>query len=1049
MTPAVSVRRADSASQESCYLCSLRAHRLALKSGLLFLIAGALAGQALFVKPVKVLGDPNFTGTVANPLNYDSTGPNWVEGRELDEPLGIALDNSVSPPIVYISDAANNRVLGYQYATQLTLGAYADIIIGQPDRFTNLPEGPQTSLSTGLRSPTGLAVDSAGNLYVADSGNNRILRYPKPFSQPAGYQFPDLIIGQTSFSTATGDSGGVKPTTLFLTGGAFFAHTGLAFDSAGNLWVTDTGNNRVLRFPQPVLVPNQNGPAADTAIGQADLVSSVAATSRTTKMGLVFPTSVSFDSAGNMLVADGLDRVVVYGPNSGTNYPAIRILGVAVATASQPAPAAVSAINVGNVTSAIATANNVIVADTGNNRVLVYQAVSMWPPESTQFSPSAIGVIGQSSFSASTANEGGPTSASTLSSPVEIAASLTEAFVVDSGNNRVAVFPADISGVSPISTSASRVIGQLNAAYAAPNLVVGEEFYTAGGSGSPSGSAILDLSATPPHLYVADTLNNRVLGFKDFTHLMNGQTADLVIGQPDLFHTTVNYPSNLATTPNAQGLNAPSSLTVDSAGNLYVADTFNSRILRFPAPFASGTTSLETADLVIGQTDFVSIAPDPTALTMSAPISLAFTMAGADASMTNSGYLVAADAAQNRVLFFPKPFSSGMSATIVLGQPNFNSASASTATTGLSSPRGVAVDPQDRILVADTGNSRVLAFGPVQSLADDSAPSFSLTNGLNAPFSIGVAQSGEFWVADSGQNQLLHFASIDNLPIDNYTSDATQPAVSPRSAFVDPYNNLLVADGINRILYFVPGLAVVNAANYISGRALAPGAFAAIFPAVSTNVIAGGTATETSLPLPTVLGDTQVIVNNIASSLFYVSPGQINLPLSMSLPSGGTVDLQVVAQSTGQIYGGGEIALSSASPGLFTIGGTGTGQVAAVNSDGSINSATNPEVRGNFISLYGTGQGFVANAPPDGQAATGPVPTAATPQILLGSTYVPSANIQYSGLAPTLVGVWQINFQVPATAQAGSSVPIIVLMNSIPSDNPAVPGQIAATIALK
>jgi uncharacterized protein (TIGR03437 family) len=312
-----------------------------------------------------------------------------------------------------------------------------------------------------------------------------------------------------------------------------------------------------------------------------------------------------------------------------------------------------------------------------------------------------------------------------------------------------------------------------------------------------------------------------------------------------------------------------------------------------------------------------------------------------------------------------------------------------------------------------------------------------------------MAQSGEFWVADSAQNQLLHFASIDNLPIVNYKSDAAQPAVSPRSAFVDPYNNLLVADGINRILYFAPALAVVNAANYIPGRPLAPGVIASIFPGVSTNILAGGTGAATSLPLPTVIAGTQVIVNGNATPLLYVSPGQINAPLSMSLPGGGTVDLQVVAQSTGQVYGGAEVALNSASPGLFTIGGTGTGQVAAQNQDGSINSATNPQVRGGVITLYGTGEGFVANGPPDGQAATGPVPTAVTPQILLGDVYVPASNIQYSGLAPTLVGVWQINFQVPATAQAGTNVPIIVLMNSIPSNNPSVPGQIAATVSLK
>ncbi len=1006
------------------------------------LFAGALAGQALFDKPVKALGDPNFIETATNPLLYDSTGPNWIEGREMSDPAGIALDNSVSPPIVYIADTGNNRILAFQYATQLMAGAYADLILGQPNRFTNLAEGPGSStLSTGMQSPTGMAVDGAGNLYVADSGNNRILRYPKPFSQPAGYQFPNLIIGQTSFAGSKANVGGVTASTLFLTGGGFFPHTGLTFDSAGNLWVTDTGNNRVLRFPASVLAANQNAPSADTVIGQATFVSSVTATSQTSLSGLTNPTSVSFDSAGNMLVADALFRTVVYPPGSTTNATATRIIGVPLPGTSPP-----TAVGVSFVTSAIAAGSNIIVVDSPNNRVLSYPAVASFPPVATQVSPSANLVIGQTTFTTSMANQGGPATSGTLSGPVDVAASGSELFVTDSGNNRVLVFPLNSSGPAG---AASRVIGQLDFPYTAPNLVVGEEFFTAGPLSSASGSAILDLSATPPHLYVADTYNNRILGFNNFTGAINGQKADIVIGQPDLLHTTINYPSNVTTTPNAQGLYGPSGLAVDSAGNLYVADTFNSRIVRFPTPFAAGTTAPETADLVIGQENFNSTVTDPTALTLSAPVSLAFTQAGANTSMASSGYLVVADANQNRVLLFPKPFSSGMSATLVLGQPGFTTASQSGAATGFTSPRGVAVDPLDRILVADAGNARVAVFDVVQNLTNDPAPSFFLTTGLSAPLGIGMDQAGKFWVADGGQNQLLHYTSVDQLPIASYASDATQKAVSPRSAFIDPFGNLLVADGISRILYFAPGLGVVNAANYISGRALAPGTAAAIFPAAGTmNTLSGGTASAASFPLPTTLAGTQVIVNGVPSALFYVSPGQINLPLSLGLPAGGTVDLQVVAPATGQIYGGAQVSLSSASPGFFTTGGTGTGQVAAINQiDGTTNSATNPVVRGDYIELFGTGQGFVANAPPDGQAATGPVATAVNPQVLLGGAYVP--NIQYSGLAPDLVGVWQINFQVPTTVTAGNNVPIVVIMNSIPSDNPSIPGQVSTTIALK
>ncbi len=123
--------------------------------------------------------------------------------------------------------------------------------------------------------------------------------------------------------------------------------------------------------------------------------------------------------------------------------------------------------------------------------------------------------------------------------------------------------------------------------------------------------------------------------------------------------------------------------------------------------------------------------------------------------------------------------------------------------------------------------------------------------------------------------------------------------------------------------------------------------------------------------------------------------------------------------------------------------------MAALNQDNTINSATNPLLRGQVIQLFATGQGPVPNAPPDGQAATGEVPTPLLPQILLGGMFVPAANISYSGLAPDLVGVWQINFTVPTTVTAGNSVPIVVIMNSIPSDSPAVPGQITTTIALK
>ncbi len=260
-------------------------------------------------------------------------------------------------------------------------------------------------------------------------------------------------------------------------------------------------------------------------------------------------------------------------------------------TSANAAP--VSASTLGSAQSVFFFGNDPYVVDTANARILGYIPFNQWPAESAAFSPPATVVIGQADFQSALSNEGlARPNASTLAGPVGAVFDGTDLLVVDSGNNRVLAFPQSNGAF----TAATRVLGQLDFQYNSLNLIDGREVGFSGNTGSCSvdgalpfflgGSAVIDSSSTPPHMYVADPLNNRILGYQDYRKVNAGVRADLVIGQPDLRTALVNYPANSPTQANAQGLWSPEGLAVDAKGNLYIADACNARVVRFPAPFA-------------------------------------------------------------------------------------------------------------------------------------------------------------------------------------------------------------------------------------------------------------------------------------------------------------------------------------------------------------------------------------------------------------------------------------------------------------------------------
>jgi len=254
------------------------------------------------------------------------------------------------------------------------------------------------------------------------------------------------------------------------------------------------------------------------------------------------------------------------------------------------------------------------VADAGNNRVLEYTA-----PLTSDMA--ANGVFGQGGSFTTTAVL--PVTAASLRGPFGVALDTQgRLYVTDNGNNRVLGYDTPLT-----STTAQRVFGQ------------GGSFTTntanQGGLGpaslkGPTGVAL----DTQGHLYVADWENNRVL---EYTTPLTSTTADQVFGQPNF--TSGNYNITGIVTPSANSLYRPLGVAVEAQGSLYVADSFNMRVLEYDTPLTTDTT----ADRVFGQGGSFTT-------TAVLPVTAASMFGPAGVALDAPGNLYVADQLDNRVL---------------------------------------------------------------------------------------------------------------------------------------------------------------------------------------------------------------------------------------------------------------------------------------------------------------------------------------------------------------------------------------------------------------
>ena len=287
-------------------------------------------------------------------------------------------------------------------------------------------------------------------------------------------------------------------------------------------------------------------------------------------------------------------------------------------------------------------------------------------------------VLGQSSFTANTANQGGAASAATMSAPHQVCISKRGLLAVDAANNRVLGW-TNVPATN--GDDADWVIGHMQFDQTGGVTGIGE-------LNGPSGVGFDGTS-----IWVADSSSNRLVAYTP-EPTQNGAGAALVLGQADFFSNGQSVP------PAANTFAAPNGVSA-TATTLAVADTLNNRVLLFtPLPAANNAP----ATWVLGQATMAGNAINqggtPTAATMSQPYGV----------WTDGTKVVVADLANNRVLIWNSfPTADGQAADLVLGQASMTTSSIGSGATGMRGPSDVTSDGT-RLFVADCENNRVLVW---------------------------------------------------------------------------------------------------------------------------------------------------------------------------------------------------------------------------------------------------------------------------------------------------------------------------------------------------
>ena len=211
---------------------------------------------------------------------------------------------------------------------------------------------------------------------------------------------------------------------------------------------------------------------------------------------------------------------------------------------------------------------------------------------------------------------------------------------------------------------------------------------------------------------------------------------------------------------------------------------------------------------------------------------------------------------------------------------------------------------------------------------------------------------------------------------------------------------------------YINPVGVVNAASSAPfTAAISPGELITLYG----SGLAPGTQVASSIPFPTKLNGVQVLINNVAAPVYVVSATQVSAIVPYGITSS-IAQIQVVTNNA--TSNAVTVYVGQTSPGVFTNPAGGISDAAALHPDFSLVTPNSPAQIGETIAVYVTGLGAVFPGISDG--AAGP-----TGQLSMTSGTIAAnvdglpATVTYSGLAPQLAGLYQINFTVPTGVSTG------------------------------